>query len=56
MVHLGLGQAEQAFACLERAREEQSSWMAYLKVEPRLDPLRADPRFTELMRRVGLPN
>jgi tetratricopeptide (TPR) repeat protein len=55
MVHLGLGQAEQAFACLERAREERASWMAYLKVEPRLDPLRADPRFTELMRRVGLP-
>ena len=55
VVNVGLGRVEDAFACLERACEERSSWMSYLNVEPRLDPLRADPRFAELVRSVGLP-
>jgi TolB-like protein/Tfp pilus assembly protein PilF/predicted Ser/Thr protein kinase len=54
VVYEGLGE-EQAFQWLEKAYEEHSSWSVYLKVEPRLDPLRSDPRFADLLRRIGLP-
>ncbi len=49
-----LGKKDQAFAWLERAYEERSFFMMYLKVAPNLDPLRSDPRFADLVRRVGL--
>jgi DNA-binding winged helix-turn-helix (wHTH) protein/TolB-like protein/Tfp pilus assembly protein PilF len=48
-----LGRKDEAFVWLERAREERSFWMMYLKVAPNLDPLRSDPRFADLLRRVG---
>jgi len=48
-----LGKKDQAFASLERAYEERSFMMLYLKVAPNLDPLRSDPRFADLLRRVG---
>lgn len=54
MIYLGLGETHQAFACLERAYEERSGFMTFIKVEPMLDPLRSDPRFTDLERRIGL--
>jgi hypothetical protein len=54
MIHLGLNETDQAFACLERAYEERSGFMAFIKVEPLLDPLRSDPRFADLERRIGL--
>jgi TolB-like protein/DNA-binding winged helix-turn-helix (wHTH) protein len=54
VIYLGLGDKEQAFAWLNRAYEERDNWLIYLKVEPRLDPLRTDARFTNLLRRVGL--
>src|SRR5207249_2098187 len=53
LIHVGLGEKEQAFECLEKALEDRSEWMTWLKVYPQLDSLRSDPRFTELMRRVG---
>lgn len=46
---------DKAFAFLEKAYDEHSAWMAELKVAPLFDPLRSDPRFTDLVRRVGLP-
>jgi TolB-like protein/DNA-binding winged helix-turn-helix (wHTH) protein/Flp pilus assembly protein TadD len=52
--YLGLGDKDKTFAWLERAYEEQSNILLYLKVLPFLDPLRADPRFQDLVRRVGL--
>ena len=52
--YLGLGDEPQALAWLERAFEERSFRMAYLKVEPTWDPLRSEPRFQQLLRRVGL--
>lgn len=52
--YLGLGDYEQAFAWLERAYQEQSSILLWLKVHPFFDPLRGDPRFADLLRRVGL--
>ena len=54
MIHLGLGNRDQAFAWLERAYEERRGWLAYLKVESMFDPLRSDPRFAEFVRRMKL--
>jgi hypothetical protein len=54
VIYVGLGDKEQAFAWLNRAYDERDNWLNYLKVEPRLDPLRSDARFTDLLRRVGL--
>jgi TolB-like protein/DNA-binding winged helix-turn-helix (wHTH) protein/Tfp pilus assembly protein PilF len=52
--YLGLGDYDQAFAWLEQAYQEQSSILLWLKVHPFFDPLRGDPRFADLLRRVGL--
>ncbi len=52
--YLGLGDNEQAFAWMERAYLEQSMILQYLKVHPFFDPVRDDPRFKDLVRRVGL--
>jgi len=53
-IYAQLGKKDQAFAWLERAYEERSFLMMYLKVAPKLDPLRSDPRYADLLRRVGL--
>ena len=53
-VYLGLGDNEQAFVWLEKAYQERSNFVAYLKVFPLLDPIRSDRRFDDLIRRVGL--
>jgi len=52
--YVGTGDKDQAFAYLERAYSQHSSTIVTLKVEPRFDPLRSDPRFEDLLRRVGL--
>lgn len=53
-VYLGLGDKEQAFVWLEKAYQERSNFVAYLKVFPLLDPIRSDRRFDDLIRRIGL--
>jgi adenylate cyclase len=55
LVYVGLGDHDQAFAWLERAREERSSWLSWAMVEPRFDPLRSDPRFRRLLAAMKLP-
>jgi tetratricopeptide (TPR) repeat protein len=52
--YLGLSDSDQAFVWLDRAYEEHSNILQYLKVHPYFDPLRGDPRFADLLRRVGL--
>ncbi len=52
--YLGLGDKEEAFTWLERAAEERSNIMQFLKVHPFFDPLRADPRFAAFLRRANL--
>ncbi|MGP0071309.1 MAG: tetratricopeptide repeat protein [Bryobacteraceae bacterium] len=52
--YLGLGDNNQAFVWLEQAYKEQSNILQFLKVHPYFDPIRADPRFADLIRRVGL--
>jgi serine/threonine protein kinase/tetratricopeptide (TPR) repeat protein len=54
LIHIGLGQPEAAMAWLERARVRRSGIVAYLKVEPLVDTLRADPRFVRMLRELGL--
>jgi eukaryotic-like serine/threonine-protein kinase len=54
VIHAGLGDKDEAFHWLERAYEERSSFLVYSRWEPRLDPLRSDPRFQELLHRIGL--
>jgi tetratricopeptide (TPR) repeat protein len=54
LIHLGLGENEQAIEWLYRALEDRDPFMANLVRERRLDPLRSDHRFKELERKVGL--
>lgn len=53
--YAGLGDKDEAFAWLEKAYQERYDRMVWLNVDPLLEPLRSDPRFTDLVRRVGLP-
>ena len=53
-VHAGLGEHDAAFENLERALETRDRGMVWIKVSPRLDPLRPDPRFSDLLRRMRL--
>ena len=53
-IYLGLGEKDQAFAWLDRAVAEHSNLLVYLKVEPAWQSLRSDPRFTALLKKVGL--
>ena len=55
LVQAALGERDAAFRELGRAVDERSSWMTYLAVNPRLDSLRDDPRFVQILERVGLP-
>jgi tetratricopeptide (TPR) repeat protein len=54
MVYLGLDDKEKTFEWLIKAYEERSPYMLNLKMEPLFDPLRSDPRFVELSRKMGL--
>ncbi len=54
-IYAALGRLDEAFQWLERAFEERDRMIGMLRVHPRLDPLRGDPRFEDLARRVGIP-
>lgn len=54
VAYVGLGDYEQAFELLNKAYIDRSSEMVFLKIEPALDPIRSDPRFAELCRKMGL--
>ncbi len=54
MGHAALGELDKAFALLERAFQARSSGLIYLHLDPGYEPLRPDPRFTELVARIGL--
>jgi TolB-like protein/Flp pilus assembly protein TadD len=54
IVHAALGEIDEAFACMDRAFEERASYMAYFNVTPFLDALKSDPRFDEMVARLGL--
>jgi eukaryotic-like serine/threonine-protein kinase len=54
-IHIGLGENDRAMEYLEKSWEEHSHWLIYLHMDPSMDALRDDPRFQDLLRRVGLP-
>jgi serine/threonine-protein kinase len=53
-VHLGLGEKDQAFEWLDKACDDHEGGLYYLNVDPIYDPLRGDPRFDDLLRRLKL--
>src|SRR5260221_605622 len=55
VVYAGLGDKDQAMAWLEGGYAARDVGMNWLKIEPKFDVLRSDPRFQDLMRRIGLP-
>jgi TolB-like protein/Tfp pilus assembly protein PilF len=54
IIYTALEERDLAFECLERAFEERADHLPYLKVNPRVDPLRDQPRFQKLLERLGL--
>jgi len=56
LVHAGLGQNDSAFASLNKAFAERSNWLVWLRLDPRWDALRDDPRFSELVSRMRFPS
>jgi eukaryotic-like serine/threonine-protein kinase len=54
LIHVGLGDKNQAFDWLQKAYEDRSAGLLYLKVDPAFDSVRSDPRFVDLLHRVGL--
>jgi TolB-like protein/Tfp pilus assembly protein PilF/DNA-binding XRE family transcriptional regulator len=54
LVCAGLGWKDQALGYLRQAYQERSGWITYIKIDPRLDPLRTDARFIDLLHRVRL--
>jgi hypothetical protein len=54
LVHAALGEVDSAFALLERACDQRDPWLDSLGVDPRLRPLRSDPRFATLAARLGV--
>jgi len=55
LVHAGLGEQDLAFTWLDKAVAERSHWLVWLRLDPRWDAIRGDPRFGQLVSRVGLP-
>jgi serine/threonine-protein kinase len=56
IVHLGLGNNEQAMNWLEQAFADRSNGLVFMRVEPELDQLRSNPRFLALQRGLKYPN
>jgi TolB-like protein len=54
-IHIGLREHDRAIEYLEESYREHSHWLVYLQIDPSMDDLRNDPRFQDLLRRVGLP-
>ncbi|MBZ5671843.1 MAG: winged helix-turn-helix domain-containing protein [Acidobacteriia bacterium] len=55
LVYAGLSEKDQAFQWLEKAYQVRDRGILYLKIDPPLDPLRSDPRFQDLLRRMNFP-
>jgi adenylate cyclase len=55
IIHVGLEENDQAFQWLDKAYQDGGPWLLYLKVDPRLDRLRSDSRYTGLLQRLRLP-
>ncbi|NIV36182.1 MAG: tetratricopeptide repeat protein [Anaerolineae bacterium] len=54
LIHVGLGEEDEAFRWLEKAFDERSEWLLHVKIDPRLKSLRSHPAFQNLLRRMNL--
>jgi len=54
LMHAALGEIDEAFRWLDKAHDGRVEWTIYTAVDPRLDALRPDPRFRDLVHRIGL--
>jgi len=54
-VYIGLADNDRAMEYLEKSHDEHSHWLIYLHIDPSMDALRSNPRFQDLLKRVGLP-
>ncbi|HEV8131119.1 MAG TPA: protein kinase [Acidobacteriota bacterium] len=54
VIHLGLGEKQQALQWLQKGYDDRSGWLVYQKVDPIFDSVRSDPKFQEMLRTVGL--
>ena len=54
LINVGLGEYDAAFERLERAYEDRDGDLTFIKIDPKMDPLREDPRFARLLERLGL--
>ena len=54
LIATGMGEHDRAFDCLEESFAHRVQMLSEINVEPAFDPLRADPRFADLLQRVGL--
>jgi hypothetical protein len=56
MIYAALGKKEQALDRIEKGIEEREEKVAYIKVDPAFDSLHSEPRFTEILKKIGLEN
>ncbi len=55
LIYAGMGDKDQAFHFLNKAVDDRAHWLVWLRFDPRWDDMRADPRYADLERRIGLP-
>ena len=55
VIYAGLGAKTPTFEWLDKAYEDHSTWLSWIKVDPRFDSIRDDPRYRDLLRRMRLP-
>ncbi len=55
LLYRELGNDEKTFEWLEKAYERRQLTVPWIRVNPSLDPLRSDPRYADLLRRIGFP-
>lgn len=55
VLYTDLGEKDKAFEFLEKSYQERSPWLVFLKTDPQFESLHSDPRFKDLVRRIGLP-
>jgi eukaryotic-like serine/threonine-protein kinase len=55
VIHIYLGEKDEAFPLLEKGYEVKSACMPFLRIDPRLDSIRSDPRYADLLKRMAFP-
>jgi len=55
MAYVSLGEYDAAFEWFEKSFEERNEWLIWLGTDPKLDPIRSDPRYFDLLKRTGNP-